>query len=171
MCIGLRRDVPVAHITCVHTDTWRAASTKCTILYIPYPAPGSDLELRSSMFRLLSCTMVHRLDRLKMAFLCPHSHAPVQHLGAQLGGSLPLYTTDLCQGGRSNDRLTHPAAYAPVELNPSEEATNQPTNSLSQALHAQEHQVERVLQPDAKMPRRKGRRRRALELEVHPPYA
>ena len=114
------------------------------------------------MYRLLSC---------KMAFLCPHSHAPAQHLGAQLGGSLPLYTTDLCQGGRSNDRLTHPAAYAPVELNPSEEATNQPTNSLSQALHAQKHQVERVLQPDAKIPRRKGRRRRALELEVHPPYA
>ena len=38
------------------------------------------------------------------------------------------YTTDLCQGGRSNDRLAHPAAYAPVELNPSEEATDQPTH-------------------------------------------
>ena len=38
--------------------------------------------------------------------------------------ALPLYTTDLCQGGRSNDRLAHPAAYAPVEHNTSEDAAN-----------------------------------------------
>ena len=66
----------------------------------------------------------YRLPSRRMAFLCPTSHAPLQHLGAQLGGSLPLYTTDMCQGGRSNDRLAHPAAYAPVEHRPSEEATH-----------------------------------------------
>ena len=66
----------------------------------------------------------YRLLSRRMAFLCRTSHAPLQHLGAQLGGSLPLYTTDLCQGGRSNDRLAHPAAYAPVEHRPSEEATH-----------------------------------------------
>ena len=76
---------------------------------------SAHLRLESAQYRLLS---------RRMAFLCRTSHAPLQHLGAQLGGSLPLYTTDLCQGGRSNDRLAHPAAYAPVEHRPSEEATH-----------------------------------------------